>query len=139
MKNFYFTFGRNSVMSDYFQMIVAEDVEQATKKMFEQWGRNWAFGYDEDEFAQGMYNGWFKELKPLNPLYATRVITVKETMKLTSRFQQILGAAQMYKLHRLQKLSNDIANAFDVTSDVVAKNIYLEVEREILRCEVVVQ
>lgn len=139
MKNFYFTFGRSSVLADYFQLIVAEDIEQATKKMVEQWGRKWAFGYDEDEFAQGMADGVFKDKKPLDPLYASRVITVNETMKLTNRFQQILGAGRMYKLHRLQKLSNDIAGAFDVTSDVVAKNIYLEVEREILRCEVVVQ
>lgn len=131
MKNFYFTFGTNSVLQNYYQLIVAKNLEQATKKMVKHWGNNWAFGYEKQEFAEGMKQGYFKDLKALNPLYAVELITVGEGLALTKRFENIKGAARCYKLERLEKLLEDIANSFDIFSDEVAKYIYLEVEKEI--------
>lgn len=48
MKTFYFTFMlKQEGVAEYLQPIVAKDVMTARQKMFDMYGREWAFCYDE--------------------------------------------------------------------------------------------
>lgn len=49
-KTFYFTFGLGTKNSRKYQPIVADNMEMARRKMFEVYGSNWSFGYNEEDF-----------------------------------------------------------------------------------------
>lgn len=65
MKSFYFTFGLNHKLSDYYQLIVAENEVAAHRKMFEIHGNEWAFPYTEDEWDEACFEGHTRYLQPL--------------------------------------------------------------------------
>lgn len=65
MKSFYFTFGLNHKLSNYYQLIVASDEVTAHKKMFELHGNEWAFPYNETEWYKSIVEGYNKNLQPL--------------------------------------------------------------------------
>ena len=66
-KNFYFTFGFGQKYEGYFVVIKTTSMDLARKQMFEKYGREWAFGYTEEQWnedgisQQEKYN--YKELK----------------------------------------------------------------------------
>jgi len=49
--NFYFTFGYGTPYRNKFVRIEAESFGQAREEMFKQFGRKWAFQYNEEDFA----------------------------------------------------------------------------------------
>src|SRR5690625_336187 len=109
MKNYYFTFGIGQPLQNYFQQIVAENMGQAEEKMIEKWGRGWAFGYTQEDFLNDDY---FKKLKPLKPLYATRCMTFGEMRGFTEKLHQILNTDCMNRDERLRSLASVLDNAF---------------------------
>lgn len=68
MQNYYFTFGIGHELSDQYQVIKAVDGLAAQRKMFEVYGKNWAFPYTTEEWDRGKREGWFKRLNPLPPI-----------------------------------------------------------------------
>lgn len=65
LNNFYFTFGLNHKLSNYYQLIVAPDEVTAHRKMFELHGKEWAFPYDSEEWDKSIVEGYNKHLQPL--------------------------------------------------------------------------
>lgn len=112
MKNFYFTFGIGQPLQNFYQPIVAEDMNQAREKMFKEWGNNWGFAYSEEEFSQAMKGGYLTELRPLEPIYAVTMMTVGEMRSWTERFNQIIGASQISVAERLGFLKDDLKRAY---------------------------
>lgn len=61
LNTYYFTFGSKQCYEGKYQPIMAKNMEIASKKMFEMYGRDWSFNYTEEQ--------WNKVLKDFPSLY----------------------------------------------------------------------
>lgn len=62
MQKFFFTFGYAHDHDGYCQPIVARSYEEAERIMFQEYVRQWAFGYTEKEFNESKYTKHLKHL-----------------------------------------------------------------------------
>jgi len=49
-EKYYFTFGFNQKHENCFTVITAENRREARRRMFEKFGKEWAFQYDEEHW-----------------------------------------------------------------------------------------
>lgn len=63
----YFTFGIGHEFAGHVQPIKADSPEAARQKMFEVYGKKWAFQYSEDEYLKARQEGYAREtlLEPI--------------------------------------------------------------------------
>lgn len=129
MNNYYFTFGIGHELAKYFQPIIADSIDKATKVMLAQHGTEWSNGYTQEDFHEALSNGVFTDLEALEWLQQT--ITVGEVATLGERLNQIISASQLHKTNRLERLRADIEMAFDLEADPIANQIHKDVQLEI--------
>lgn len=65
----YFTFGQAHKYSGHHQVIFSDSPEAAEEKMFEVYGRNWAFQYTKKQWEQQKAKGSFLNSEPLEPIH----------------------------------------------------------------------
>lgn len=68
-----FTFGQHHEYCDRHQIIFANEPEKAEDKMFEVYGRNWAFQYTEKQWEKSKSEGFFLKSEPLEPIYCGKM------------------------------------------------------------------
>lgn len=68
MKKFYFTFGSGHSKHNRYQVIFAKTEEEAYRKMFEMHGTQWAFCYNQEQWAESR-KMYFSNLHPLEFAY----------------------------------------------------------------------
>lgn len=70
MKKYYFTFGVGKELGSRYLVIFAKSETDACRKMMMLHGNEWAFCYNHEQWALSKLEGFFNELKPLEPVYA---------------------------------------------------------------------
>lgn len=128
MNNYYFTFGINQPLQNYFQQIVAENMVQAEKKMFEEWGAKWGFGYTQEEFTEAVKKGHLINLKPLEPLYVTKLITFGEMKGFTDKLNQIITTDRVNKDERLRNLASVLDNVYSKNDKYAQEMLFTTLE-----------
>ncbi len=74
MKKYYFTFGLGNELGNRYLVIFAKSEMGAHQKMVELYGNKWAFCYNHEQWAMSRLEGFFHDLKPLEPVYAFREV-----------------------------------------------------------------
>lgn len=77
LKPFYVTFGIGTVYGRHYQLVLAKDMDAASEKAFELFGKDWAFVYGNKEWERYREEGFFNNLKPFPPVVSLRGITVE--------------------------------------------------------------
>ena len=129
METYYATFGSNHKNEGKVQPIVAYDLEHAKRKMFEKYGSEWAFVYEEEVFMEDKESGLYKGVEELPLLSALYKITFGEMQALTERFNQIIGGAQTLKEKRLRQMRRDLIEL--AKTDDFALQMWFAVDEEI--------
>lgn len=125
MNKYYFTFGMTNELSRCTQPVLAPSMEAAEQIMFDTYGKNWAFGYDEKPEKQ-------KELAPLFYSESPNSMTVKDMQQLYERMNGITRSLDPHiKRSLLKSLLFDIDYAFDIDNDGRAKHVYMRVGEEL--------
>ena len=77
LKPFYVTFGIGTVYGRHYQLVLAKDMDAASEKAFELFGKDWAFVYSKEKWEQYKEEGFFGNLQPFAPVVSLRGITVE--------------------------------------------------------------
>lgn len=131
MQKFYFTFNLNHVLAEYVRPIMAKDIDEATAKMFEMYGKDWGFDYTEEQYNRGVAEGSISVRKELATVYCTPVMKVGEMLAWTRRYESVIRARGSTYRERLDNLKSDLELAYPGLGDSFAAQLHATVADEL--------